>query len=838
MWNDVRIALRHLAAAKGFTITATLTLALGIGANTGIFTLIHALMLRSLPVADPQQIYRIGDGDNCCVLGGTQGRFSVYSYALYNHLREHTPEFEEMAAFQSGIGKVGIRAMGADVSEPCVYQFVSGNYFSLFGLRAFAGRLFQPSDDTRGAPPVAVMSYRLWQQRYRSDPGVIGSAFVIDGAPFTVIGIAPPGFFGSILRADPPDFWTPLAVEPVTQGRNSLLDHADNHWLYVMGRLKRGLDPAPVQAKVNVELHEWLNANLSANDGTRREIDKQRIAFAPGGGGVGNLKDIYDRDLRVLIGITGLVLLIACANLANLQLARGAANQAQTSIRVALGAPRSRLIRQVLVESTILSIIGGALGLLVAMQTSALLIRLSLRGASYVPIETTPSLPVLGFAFLLSLITGVVFGLAPAWSGSRADPAAALHGVGRSATGRRSTALQKTMVILQAALSLVLLAGAGLMVQTLRNLTGQQFGFQMEGNVVVDLNAGFAGYAPAKLASIYSEIDRQMRQIPGVRNVALTLYSPMSGNNWQMGATLEDHPERPTNPSWDRVSPTFFDTIGARILRGRGFDERDTPDSTHVAVVNQAFADAYYPNEDPLGKRFGLGGFSHRADYTIVGIVNTVRFRSPRGPGRPMFFLPLLQMWKNEWEDNTRARSNLIQSFVLRMNGNPADLVPRIQRTLGAIDPNLTMLNVTPITEMLDRLLAPEVLIGVLAQLFGVLALILASLGLYGITSHSVARRTSEIGIRTALGATRGQVVWLVLKDAMAQAGVGLLVGIPCALAAGRLLADQVYGVKTSDPVTLCIAAVLLSACAAIASAIPAIRASGVDPVTALRVDN
>jgi macrolide transport system ATP-binding/permease protein len=357
--------------------------------------------------------------------------------------------------------------------------------------------------------------------------------------------------------------------------------------------------------------------------------------------------------------------------------------------------------------------------------------------------------------------------------------------------------------------------------------------------VVVDVNAGFGGYPPEKLASIYAEIDRQLRQVPGVRNVALTLYSPMSGNNWQSGATLEERPQqRGVSPSWDRVSGSFFDTIGARILRGRTFNERDTPDATHVAVVNQAFADQYFPNEDPVGKRFGLGGFAHRADYQIVGVVNTIRFRNPRGPGRPMFFLPMLQMWKSEWENNALARSNLIGNILLRVSGNPPDLAPRIQRTLGAIDPNLTMLAVSPMSEQLGQLLAHEQLIGTLAQVFGGLALVLASVGLYGITAYSVARRTSEIGVRAALGATRFQVVRLILGGALAQAGMGIAVGIPAALALGRLLAGQLFGVKTSDPVILGLAAIMLAACATLAGAIPAARASTVDPVRALRVDN
>jgi macrolide transport system ATP-binding/permease protein len=833
MWNDLRLAVRQLWAAKGFTLTATITLALGIGANTGIFTLFHALLLKSLPVADPDRIVRLGDGDNCCVLGGVQGgKISMYSYELYRNLRDQTPEIENMAAFQGGAWKVGMRRSGTNVSDPVVSQFVSGNYFPLFGLRAYAGRLLAPEDDSRSAPPVAVISYRLWREHYGGDPAVIGSTFAISGAPFTIVGIAPPGFFGAMLRADPPDAWMPLGTEPAVNGKNALLDRKGNHWLYVFGRLKPGVTAASIEPKARHALRQWLLANEPpTTERERQEFEKQQFSIVPGGAGVAALRESYHNDLKLLLGITGLVLLIACANLANLQLARAASAAGQTAIRVALGAPRGRLIRQVLVESTILSVIGGAAGLVVATQTAELLMRLAFYRGAYIPIDTAPSLPILGFAFLLSVATGVFFGLAPAWSASKADPAAALHGAGRGASGR-STMPQKTLVVLQAALSLVLLAGAGLMVQTMRNLTGQQFGFQLDGALTVMVNAGFTGYAPEKLVSIYGEVDRQLRQLPGVRNVALALYTPMSGNNWQQNATLEDRPDLPTSPSWDRVSPAFFDTIGARILRGRGFTDRDTAGTPQVAVVNQTFVDQYMQGLDPIGRRFGLGGYDHRTDFTIVGVVNTVRFRNPRGPGRPMFFVPLLQ-WKGNWD-----RSHLINNIVLRVDGKPADLAPRIQRILGSIDPNLTTLGIFSMNEQLEFLLAHEQMVGVLAQVFGVLALLVASVGLYGITAYSVARRTGEIGVRTALGATRGQVVALILRGAMIQAAIGLAIGIPTALAAGKLLADQLYGVKASDPWVLSIAAAVLAICAAIAGVIPALRASTIDPVRALRVEN
>jgi macrolide transport system ATP-binding/permease protein len=834
--NDLRIAFRQLLRTKGFTITAILTLALGLGANTAIFTLVHNVMFRSLAVANPDQLFRLGDSDKCCVTGGYQGKFSIFSYPLYGYMRDHTPEFEELAAFQAGNGRVGVRRAGPDsVSEPYTDEFVSGNYFSMFGLTPFAGRLFVPEDDRRGAPPVAVISHRIWTQRYASDPAVIGSSFVIDGASFTVVGVAPPGFFGDTLRPDPPDFWMPLATEPVARGANSLLDRKSDYWLYVIGRAKRGTQIAALEARVNAELRQWLAVNdPPTGDRAVRIAPTQHLSVVPAGNGISTMRQDYANDLRLLLAITGLVLVVACANLANLQLARGAARSSHTAIRVALGASRARLIRLTLIESLLLAVIGGGVGLLVANELTAFLIRLAFQDAASVPIDSAPSLPVLGFAFLLSIVTGVLFGIAPAWTGSRADPAAALRGSGRSTTNR-VTLMQKSLVVVQTALSMVLIAGAGLMLLTLRNLTDQQFGFQSEGRLIVNVHAGFSGYPPAKLKTIYDEIERQVKQIPGIRDVGLSLYSPMGGENWQMGVSVEEQPGQVYEPAWDRVSHGFFETLGSRILHGRMFDERDSPDAAHVAVVNQAFVDKIFPNEDPLGKRFGLGDVQHRADYQIVGVVENVRFRNPRVASPPMFFVPLLQMSASEWTNNTKSRSNLIGNIELHVANAPEGLHAKLQRVLSGIDPNLTLLNINSIDGQLENQLGHEVLIARLAQLFGLLALAVASVGLYGVTAYAVAQRTSEIGIRCALGANRSHILKMILGGALGQAAIGLAIGVPAALAGGRLLADQLYGVKTYDARILIGAAAVLMLSACAAGIFPALQASRVDPVRTLR---
>jgi predicted permease len=836
LFRDIRFACRQLWKTKSFLAVAVLTLALGIGANTAIFTLIDAVMLKSLPVSDPKSLIRLGDGDNCCVIGGNQSRFSIFSYPLYTYLHDNTAEFDQLAGFQAGVGKVGVRRGGdSGPSEPFSGQFVSGNYFATFGIRASAGRLMSPNDDVRGNTPVAVMSYRTWQH-YGGDPAIVGSTFIIDGVPFTIAGVTARDFFGDSLRPDPPDFWMPLSSEPIVHKAGALLDHGDGHWLYVIGRIKPATSLPAVEAKINNALQQWFNANQPPhNDNERKTMERQHITLTPAGGGVSSLRQNYQRDLTLLLMITTVVLLIACANVANLQLARSASNTQQMAIRAALGARRVRVIRQVLTECIVLAVIGGIAGLLVAMALSRLLISLAFSGATYIPIGTVPDLSVMTAAFILALLSGTVFGIAPAWSASRTDPAESLRRKGRSASCATSR-LQRSLVLLQAALSLMLLASAGLMVQTVRNLQNQQFGFNLNGISVVNVNAGFGSYSPERLQAIYQSIDDRLRKIRGVNDVAMTLYSPMSGNNWQSGVAIEDVPNLHISPSWDRVSPGFVHTIGARIIKGRDFNERDNANSTHVAIVNQAFVDKVFSNGDPIGKRFGLGGLEHRADYQIVGVVNNVLFRYPRQPEvPPMFFVPFLQMSEADWHNSTMARSNLIGSILLKVAPNSASIASQLQTALADVDTNLTILSTVTMQDLLDEQVQHERLIARLAVLLGVLALALASIGLYGITSYAVVRRTGEIGVRSALGATRSMVVRLVLGEALAQISLGLLFGVPAALFAGRMLAEQLYQVNSTDPSILLGSCIVVLLSGAAAGIVPALRASGVDPVIALR---
>lgn len=844
--QDIRYALRQLRRSPGFTITAVITLALGIGANTAIFTLVQGILLRSLPVANPAQLYRIGDTDDCCVNGGFEnddGDFDIFSYDLYLQLKNSAPEFEQLAAVQAGQPRFNVRR-GNALGKSLHGEFVSGNYFSTLGIGAFSGRPLAVTDDTPSSAPAVVLSYRAWQNEFASDRSILGSSISIQAHPFTVVGIAPPHFFGDRVTDSPPDLWLPLATEPYTYGDNSILHHADSNWLYALGRIRPGTNINALQSKLSAALRQWLTTRPVYNEnGAASAIPKQHVVIVPGGGGIQNLQQETGAGLKMLMVLSGVVLLIACANIANLLLARATTRSAEIAMRTALGADRGRLIREILTETTVLSCIGGLAGLIVAFAGSRVILSLAFPDAVNMPVNANPSLIVLGFAFAVSLATGILLGTAPLWLSFHVQPAQALRGV-RSTTRDRSSFPQRALVVIQAALSMVLLAGAILLSKSLGNLEKQNFGIAISNRYVLHLDPEGAGYTPERLPALYREMEDRFSALPGVTSVGLSLYSPLEGDNWGDCVIQQGHPAPGPNDkcgsTWDRVSTHFLDSIGVPILRGRSFTDQDSATSQPVAVVNQAFVKRFYPNEDPIGKHFGIDMPEYSSAYEIVGVFADFKMNNPRDPVRPVYLRPLTQRYtgfKIPEMITGERRSLYIDAVILSFSAPQRNVETLVRRTLADIDPSLTLVDLRSFDAQVIGNFNGERLVARLTSLFGILALMLASVGLYGVNSYFVARRTSEIGVRMALGSSRSGVLALVMRTAIWQILIGLGVGIPAALLAGHFMASQLWGIGSYDARALAAAGIVLGFCAAAAGFIPARRAASIEPMRALRTE-
>ncbi len=851
---DLREALRQLRKAPGFTTTAVITLALGIGATTAIFTLVHQVLLKSLPVTKPEELWRIGDKIRCCNWGGyvqgDDGNFSLFSWETYQHFRANTPEFTSLAALQAGNAPLGVRRAGArSQADTRNGEFVSGNFFKTLGVQPWIGRLMNDSDDVEGVAAVAVMSYHIWQTKYGSDVSVVGASYLINGHPFTVIGVAPPGFYGAKLAGwGMPDFWMPLATELLIDGDTARLKRPGSNFLDLIGRVRPGVNPKSLEAKLRVEFHAWLASHVPDMEPREKELWRQQtLHLIPGGAGVAAMRDQYQDGLKLLLIAAGCVLLVACGNLANLMLARGLKERSQTSLRVALGASRSRLVRKALVESVTLAIVGGFLGIGLAYAGTRLILYLAFQIGgpnNHVPVDASPSWPVLLFTLALSILTGMVFGIAPAWMTSHVDPVEALRGSNRSVGGGGSLA-QKSLVVAQAAMSLVLLAAAALLGQSLRNLEHQNFGFENQGRYIAWINPSLGNYKPEQLEPMFRQINDCLLRIRGVRMVAPALYAPMTGDSWNEGVRVAGRPEpnakEDTGAGWARVMPGFFETLGAKVVQGRPIGNQDTASTRNVAVINEAFARKFFKGQNPVGQHFGVNKIKYSGTFEIVGVSGDMRYMTYdyKDPVRPMFWVPEAQTVK--YDDPTyvsgEISSHYLYNVVIWAPGNPPGMEEHVRKALASIDPNLVLYGVDPYSKVLSADFQQEKMIATLTMLFGVLGLVLAAIGLYGVVAYSVEQRTSEIGVRMALGANRTGVLTMVLRDAFSQLGVGLALGIPSAIGAGKLMSGQLFGVKPWDPNMLTLATFLLCIAALLASWIPAMRAAAVEPMSALRAE-
>ena len=852
VWQDIRYALRQLRKSPGFTLTAVITLALGIGANTAIFTLVHAIMLRSLPVTEPAQLYRIGDKNQCCVEGGfpedagTTGDFSIVSTDLFQYLKNSAPEFEQLAATQAGQWQWSVRRSDG-LPKHLVGEFVSGNYFATLGLGAFAGRVFNEGDDTPAAPPTVVLSYQTWQGEYSGDPSIVGSTVYIQARPFTVIGVAPPSFFGDRISDRAAAFWIPINTEPYVRGSSSILKHAESHWLYPIGRVRQGTNISALQEKLSGALRQWIlsRPQLTTNGGNAL-VPRMHVVLTPAGSGIQTLQQQTSKGLNLLMILSSVVLLIACANIANLLLARATSNRAGIALRMAMGASRFRVVLQTLTESVLLACIGGLAGLGIAYMGSRTILALAFPNAPNLAIDPSPSLPILGFTFLVSLVTGILFGVGPAFLSSRAQPAEALRGMARGDGAHRDriSLSQKALVVFQAALSVVLLAAAILTTKTLGKLERQDFGLVTTNRYVLHFDPVGAGYTTDRLPALYRLMEDRFNALPGVTNFSLSMYSPLEGDNWGECVIQQGHgvptKNTPCGSTWDRVSTHFLESVGVPIVRGRNFSEQDTTATPLVAVVNQTFVKKFFPNQDPIGQHFGIDRPEYSGSFEIVGVFKDFKMNQPTREVRAVFLRPLGQPFAGYKEPDmisTETQSMDMEAMIIGFNSPQQDVESLIRKTLGSIDPNLTVSDLRTFQAQVDGNFNQDRLLARLSSLFGVLALILASVGLYGVMSYFVARRTSEIGIRMALGATRRSVVGMVMQGAMWQIVLGLLLGIPASLYAGYLMKVLLWGVDSYDPMAIVGAPLMLVICAAAAGFIPARRAASIEPMQALRTE-
>jgi macrolide transport system ATP-binding/permease protein len=840
--QDLTYASRQLRKTPGFTTTVILTLALGIGANAAIFTLVNAVLLRSLPVTDPKTLVRVGDTDDCCVNSGynDSGNYSLFSTESYLLFKKELPEFDELAAMESGFDyrPLTARREGPQaVAKSVMGEFVSGNYFRTFGLRPAAGLFFTDADDAKGAAFTAVMSYVTWAHDYGSDPSIVGSTFLINTQPVTIIGIAPKDYFGDRLTSNPPNFYLPLESMAVIFSVPYVHD-PEVEWVYIMGRVKPGVSLSAVQAKASSLLRQQFSTfKVFSNERAKTFLGRTHVVLTPGGAGIQQLQDNAKSQLHLLTWIAALVLLVACANIANLQLVRSMSRRGEMCVRTALGAQRSHIIRQLLTESVLLAGLGGIVGLAVAYAGAHMLLAMAFPGAQNIPINAAPSPPVIGFAFVLSLLTGLLFGVAPAWISARAQPAEALRSGSRTVASGASL-LQRSLVVVQASLSLVLLVGAGLFAQSLNKLETSNMHLDSNNRYIIHINPQAAGYATTQVESLYRTIEAQFHGIPGIVKVGIATYTPMEDNNWSTSMQVQGEPDRNKGASFVKSNAEYFDSVGTHVLMGRGFLPQDLFSAPPVTVVNKEFVKQFFkPGENPIGHRIGSPGPQSAGDFELVGVVDDTTYTSVQWKDHAMFFVPITQRPASDKTPIATDVSLYAGAIVIQADRPMNNMEKLAQRTLSGINPNLTIVKFQTFDQQIADRFNENRMIAQLTSLFGGLALLLATIGLYGVTAYTVVRRTSEIGIRMALGAERTRVIGMVMRGAMTQAFLGLIVGTPIAMLCVRYVKAQLYEIASVDLGVMAVAIVVLVVAACIAGMIPARRAASISPVQALRVE-
>jgi predicted permease len=824
--RDVRYGLRTLRRNPGFTAAILITLAFGIGANTAIFSLINAVMLRTLPVAAPEQLVSVGDPSRTGSLHNGPSSMDVFSYPVYKKLRERNPVFTDVLA-SGRTGRLDINVDGS-TSETATGRLVSTNYFDVLGVHPLLGRTFSADDDRPSA--VIVISFNYWQKRFAENSDVLGQRIGINGTKFTIIGVSPRDFFGDVVGASM-DIWIPLIMQPQVNPGSFFLDKTGTSWLLLMGRLKPGMSVAQARASLNVLAPNLLmETEGSAISPQRlRAIREMKVQVEPGGRGFSALRKRFSRPLLVLMGLVGLVLLIACSNVTNLLLARAANRRKEIGMRLTLGAGRSRLIRQLLTESILLGVLGGAAGLLLAWWGARILLQLaSADPAAPLPLDVRPDLNILLFTGGAALFTGILLGLVPALRTTNQSLAPALKQRSQARGGARWN-LGHTLVIAQVALSLLLLVAAGLFARTLRNLETIDVGYRREGLVILEVDPIGSGRKRTQAVQTCRALLAKLQAAPGVQAAAVSEDGIFSGTDASAGGLVVEGfsatGDQNRTDRYDRVGPHYFGTVGIPLLKGRDFDERDDGQAPKVAIINETMAKFYFPHAEALGKYLKVGA-GNLVAYTIVGVSRDARDHQLKQPPPRRFYMPYFE----DTEDPIDGFN-----FEIRTTRDAASSIPGIRATVREFDRNLKILNLATATSMIDRTISDERLIAQLSGLLGALALLLASTGLYGVMTYNTSRRSGEIGLRMALGANRATVIWMILREALALALLGVAVGIPAALAAAKLAEHNLVGLSAGDPFVLATAAAIMITTAALAGLLPAARASRIDPITSLR---
>jgi predicted permease len=828
--NDIRYAFRTFRKSPVFVAVAVLSLALGIGANTAIFTLIDQVLLRYLPVKDPQQLVLLwGRGSH---YGSNNGQNKL-SYPMYEDFRDKNQVFSGMLCRDDEGFSLNFEGKTERVSG----EVVSGTYFPVLGVGAALGRVFNVSDDqTPGGAPYAVLSYRYWISRFAGDPRVIGKKLVLNGYPFTIVGVSQAGFEGT----DPtrsPQVRIPIMMKLQVDGLGFYdFKNRRNRWVNVYGRMKPGVTMEQAKASLQPLMHQMLEMEVQEKDfakaapETKQAFLKMWLDLLPASKGRSGLRNQFSNSLLVLMAIVALVLLIACANVANLLIARATARQKEIAVRLAMGASRGQIISQLLVESLLLSMAGGAAGLLLAVWIDETLVSfLPTRGANTLTISATPDWRILCFTLGISLLTGIIFGLIPALQATRPDLAPTLKDEVGAITSTSSIGLRKSLVVAQVTLSLLLLVGAGLFIRSLKNLKGIDPGFNSRNLLTFSIDAPLNGYKPERSRDIYRQIYEALNALPGVESASFAIMAVMEGNEWDSSVTVDSYHAKGgewIDPHMNFLSPGYFKTMGVPILLGRDFRPSDQgKDAPKVCIINEKFAKQYFPEGRAVGHRIGMGGDpGTKTDIEVVGIFRDMKYEGMRDE------VPIEMVRPYEQLDFT-----LGMNVYIRTAREPEQMFSAARRAVQQIDATLPVVDMKTLEKQVDNSLVTERLVASLSSAFGLLATLLASIGLYGVMAYTVARRTREIGIRMALGAATGNVVWLVMKEVLVLVGIGVVLGLGASWGLTRYVVKQLYGIQPNDLTTIVLATLGITCVALAAGYVPARRATRVDPIRALR---